>query len=228
MHQLERDGSDNAAVEPTGAAQDERKQDIGRSVKVQAVERREVRRLREKRTRGARVAGRQCIDRGQTGVDGDPDRGGATRIVADRAQSVAERRVDDSSRKEKEHEQCRQAVEIRCASAEIERELSEQRAGDDALQTVGAAGDVIEAIGKLVENERDAECHHEPRQIRAAKDEHTRQQSQERTDGDGHREAHQGIRHQVLCEERGDVGAGPKECGVSERDDAAVAENQIE
>ena len=132
---------------------------------------------------------------------------------------------------EREHDQ---RVGVGGSPGEIEvealqrRERDRERAHDDALQAVGAAGQPVELVGELVEDRGDAERHHQPRQVAAAQDEDARRQAEQRARGDRDDEADDRIGHHVLGEQRRRVRAEAEERGVAERDDAGVAEDEVE
>ena len=73
--------------------------------------------------------------------------------------------MDDAPRQQEQHEQRRQAVGVGGAADEIEVEAAEQRPDDHALQAVGAAGEPVELVGELVQHQRDAERHHQAREV---------------------------------------------------------------
>ncbi len=111
----------------------------------------------------------------------------------------------------------------------VEAEEPEQRLHLDALQAVRAAGEPGVAVGELAQHEGDAERDHDAGEIGAAQDEEAgrepeqhgggtrREQSRERLGDDG-----------VLGEEPRRVGAEAEEGGVPQRDDAGIAQDQIE
>ena len=133
----------------------------------------------------------------------------------------------DVQRERKHH----QRVAVRGAPGEVEIEAAErrhQRAHDDALQPVGTAGDVVELVGQLVEDGGDAERHHQPRQVGAAQDEQAGDGAEHGAGTNGYGEADERIGHGVLGEQRRRVGAEAEERGVAKRDDAGIAEDEVE
>ena len=142
LHQLEQHRPDQPAIEIAGAADDEDQQQVGGALEGEHVERGECGGLRQQRAGDAGIDGGERVDRDQPRVDRDADRGGAQRIALHRAQRQAERRVDDAPREQEENEQHGEAVDVGDVAEDIELEVAEHRRDHDALQAVGAAGDV--------------------------------------------------------------------------------------
>ena len=116
-------------------------------------------------------------------------------------------------------------------AAEVEREGAERRADrphDDALQAVGAAGQPVELVGELVQDQGDAERDHQAGQVGAAQDEKAGQEAEQRRRADRGGHAEPGIGRQQLGAQGRAVRAEAEERGVAERHDAGVAEDQVE
>ncbi len=79
--------------------------------------------------------------------------------------------MDDATRQQEQQEQHGERIEEAGLAEHVELEQPEQRLHLDALQAIGAAGDVGEALGQRFQQQRDAERHHQPRQVDAADDE---------------------------------------------------------
>ncbi len=111
---------------------------------------------------------------------------------------------------------------------DIELEVAEDRLHHDALQAVGPAGD-LEPVRDLAQHQRDAERHHQARQVGAAQHEEARDEAERgrRKSGDEQRQ-HRLLDHPVLRENPRHIGAEAEERRMSERHDAGVAENKIE
>ena len=73
--------------------------------------------------------------------------------------------MHDAPRQQEQHEQHDQRIEEAGLAEHVEGEQAEDRLHLDALQAVGAAGDVGEAFGERLQQQRDAERHHQPRQV---------------------------------------------------------------
>ena len=157
------------------------------------------------------------------------DRRHAHRVLADAAQRQAERRIDQPPRHQEEHEQHDQRVPVGGVAVEIEPEQAEQRPHPHALQAVGAAGEPARAVGGLEQQEPEAERDHDQRQMAEARDDEAHQHSRAgprqcpRSSKPGER-----LAPAALGDEARGVGAEAEERGVAERDDAGVAEDQIE
>ena len=111
----------------------------------------------------------------------------------------------------------------------VETEQAEDRLHGDALQAVGAAGEPAILVGEFAEHEGDAERHHDARQVRAAQHEEARHEADRARDKPrGDQRQHRLIDDLVLGEQRRRIGADAEERGVAERDDAGIAEDEIE
>ena len=157
-----------------------------------------------------------------------PIAGGPQRIAFDRAQRQPERRIDDAARDQEQHEQHDQAVDVGGAAEDIEREVAEHRLHHDALKAVGAAGD-LEPIGDLAQHEGDAERHHQARQVGAAQHQEAGDESEHRRGKPGRKQRQQRLLDDpVLRENSRHIGAEAEERRMTERDDAGVAEDEVE
>src|SRR5246127_5748469 len=229
LHQLEDHGSDQPAVEIAGAADDEHEQEIGGAFEGKYVERGKGGGLRQQRAGNPGVERGEGVDGHQPRVDRNADRGGAQRIALHRPQRQAERGIDDAPRQQKKNEQHDQAVGVGHVAEDIEVEHAENGRHDDALQPIGAAGDARNLVGDLTHDERDAERHHQPREVGAAQNEEARCKSEDGGANARHDEReHRLVDNAVLGQQRGDIGAQTEEGGMAERYDAGVAEDEVE
>ena len=125
-------------------------------------------------------------------------------------------------------EQHGHAVPIGRLAVEIEGEHAEHRLDVHALQAVDAAGEIGQLVGRLVEHHRNAEGHHQSRQVGPAQ----HQEAGEETRCGGHQrgacQAQQRVAPAVLGHQSRGIGAEPEERGMAERDDAGIAEDQVE
>ncbi len=145
-----------------------------------------------------------------------------------RAQRQAERRVHDAARDQEQHEQDDEAVDVGGLAEDIEGEVTEDRLHLDALQAVGAAGD-LHPVRDLAQHQRDAERHHQARQIGAAQHQKAGDEAERRCgDAGGEHREDRLLDDSVLGENARHVGAKAEECRVPERDDARIAEDEIE
>ena len=97
-----------------------------------------------------------------------------------------------------------------------------------ALQAVDAAGVLGELVRGLEQHQRHAHRHHQAREVRAAQHEEARHVARERGDGDRHGEPQQRVAEAVLGEQPRGVRADAEERRVAERDDAGVAQDEVE
>ena len=136
--------------------------------------------------------------------------------------------MHDPARQQHQDEQRRQAVGVGGAAVEIELEAAEQRRHRDALQAVGTTGDVGQRVGELAHHQRDAQRHHQPREIAAAQHEEAGEEAQHGRRRCCEREAGERIAGDVLGQQAGRIGAEAEEGRVPQRDDAGVTQDQIE
>ena len=137
--------------------------------------------------------------------------------------------MHDPPRDQEHHEQHDQAVDEAGLAEHVEAEEPEHWLHDDALQAVEATGDVGEAVGKFAEQQRDAEGHHQPREVRAAHDQERGDEADEhRRQASDQQGQHRFIHIVMQREQAGRIGADTEECGVPERDDAGVTQDQVE
>ena len=83
-------------------------------------------------------------------------------------------------------------------------------------------------VRRLEQHEADAERHHQAREIRAAHDEEARREADERAGRAGDDEAAERLAPAVHGEQPRRVRADAEEGRVTERDDAGVAEDEVE
>ena len=121
LQQLEGDRADQPAIEIAGAADHQHQQQVGGAVEREHVERGQRRRLGREPAGDAGIERRDGVDRDQPAVDRNADRSRPQRIVADRAQRQAERRMHDAPRQQEHHEQHDQAVDEAGLAEQVER-----------------------------------------------------------------------------------------------------------
>ena len=111
----------------------------------------------------------------------------------------------------------------------IETEHPEHRLDGDALQPVGAAGEPTESVRQLAQHERHPERHHQPRQVGAAQHQEAGDETERHRGETGDEQCqHRLVDDFVLGKQRGGVGAEAEKGGMPQRDDAGIAEDQIE
>ena len=112
---------------------------------------------------------------------------------------------------------------------DVEVEHPEDGSHDDALEAVGAAGELRDLVGDLAHDERDAERHHQPREIGAAQDQKAGGEAEHGGAQAGHQERKHRLGHDaVLGQERAGIGAQTEERGMTQRYDPGIAENEVE
>ena len=137
--------------------------------------------------------------------------------------------MHDAPRQQEQQEQHDKAIEEAGLAEHVEREQAQDRLHLDALQPVGAAGDVGEAFRQRLQQQRDAERHHQPGQIDAADHQETGEKADHRGDEAGNDQRNHRLGDDAVQRKQpGAIGADAEECGVAERDDAGIAEDQIE
>ena len=107
-----------------------------------------------------------------------PDRGHADRVLADAAQGKPERRVDQPPRHQEGQKQNDERIGVGGIAVEIEFEHADELPHPHALQAVGAAGQPASAVGRLGEQQAEAERDHDQSEVAEAGDDETREISE--------------------------------------------------
>ena len=111
----------------------------------------------------------------------------------------------------------------------IELEQAKDRRDDDALKPVRAAGNVGNLVGDLAHDQRHPEGHHQPREVGPAQDEEARREAENRgAKPRQDKREHRLVDDAVLGQERGQIGSETEKGGMPKRDDAGIAENEVE
>jgi hypothetical protein len=114
-------------------------------------------------------------------------------------------------------------------AVEVEPEHAEDRVDLHAREPVRPAGEPAGLVGDLQQDRRDREREHEQRQRLGAQDDRAGGQPEQRRHAGGRRELQERLRHAELrAQDSRGIGAEPEERAVAERDDAGVAEDQVE
>ena len=197
-------------------------------MKVEHVERDDLRRLRDQRAGGAGESRGDRIDGDEAARRRNAERAGAQPVFAQSPQRKAERRLHDPPRQRERREQHRQTVERGVALAgEADRKQMEYRR-EFEVQSVGAAGRPGIAIGEFAEHQADAERHHQARQIGAAQHERRGREAEEASHEAGENEPDERIADATARQNRRAIGADSEKRGMAERENAGIAEDQIE
>ncbi len=156
------------------------------------------------------------------------DRRHAHGIFADAAQRQAEARMDQPPRAQEHHEQHGERIAVGGVAVEVEIETAEQRPDVHALQPVAAAGQPARAVGRLLQQQAEAERDHDQRQMPKARDHEARGVAEQSGGGGADDEPGQRLAPDEFREQAGGIGGGAEKGGVAERDDAGIAEDEIE
>ena len=137
--------------------------------------------------------------------------------------------MHDHPRQQEQHEQHCERIEEAGLAEHVEGEHAEDRLDVDPLQAVGAAGDVGEALRQRFHQQCDAERDHQPRQVGAADHKEAGGEAEHRGGQAGHdQRQHRLIDEAVHRQQAGAIGADAEEGGVAQRDNAGIAEDQVE
>ena len=197
-------------------------------MEVEQVERHDLRRLRQQRARCARISRRNRIDRNDASAGVDAKRAGAQAIFPDRGQRQPEGRAREAAGDRKQDEEDGEAVERRIAlPGEADREQSEHRRHRE-IEAIRAAGEPAVAVGEFSQHERDAESHHQPRQVAASQQKWRCDEADEGGDGGAEDQPEHRVGEPLACQNGRGIGAEAKERRVSERDDSGQSENEVE
>ena len=98
----------------------------------------------------------------------------------------------------------------------------------DALQAVHAAGQPAGAVGELRQQQAEAEREHDQGEMPEAADDETRGIADDARRRAGDDEPGQWLAPAIFRQQAGGVGADAEEGGVPQRDDAGIAEDQIQ
>ncbi|OIQ65525.1 hypothetical protein GALL_529160 [mine drainage metagenome] len=137
--------------------------------------------------------------------------------------------MHDPPRQQEQHKQDGKGVEEADLAEHIKSKKAEDRRHLDALQPIGAAGDVGKALGQRLQQQRDPQRHHQAGQV----DTPDHQEAGEEADRHGgetrDHQRRQGLRDDAVQREQpGAIGADAEEGRVAERNDTGIAEDQIE
>src|SRR5688572_19975498 len=221
------DGADQAAVEPAGAAEDQDHQDVRRAAKREGFQRDRGSGVREQRAGDAGHHRGDGVGLAQVRAARRADRRHAHRVLADAAQGEAERGVNDAAGDQEAHEEDRQGIGVGAAAEHVEAK-AEHRGHLESLQAVGAAGEAARAVGGLVQQQAQAHGEHDQREVAEAHDDVAGGVADEACGERSEEQTREGFTPIMFGEETGAVRADTEERGVAERDDARVAEDQVE
>ncbi len=125
-------------------------------------------------------------------------------------------------------EQGSQAIEIGRAAEQVEAEDAEDWIDVDALKAVSAAGDEARFVRGLGQQCRDGERQHQQREALRAEDHQARQESHHGSDECSDQQSRQRLAGDMRGVDAGSVCTHAEERRMTERDDASIAQHQIE
>ena len=224
------DGADERAVEAAVAAEHQDDEHGRRAIEA---ERREVHIGVGLRPQAAGDPGDRRRDRvagDQPPVHRRADGMHAQHVLADAGEALPERRIDQRAHEQEADEQHAEHVEILHARIErIEFEQAEQRRNRQVRQPVEAAGVFLAHVGGFFEQRHGAEREHQQRQAGGAQQDQAGREPDQRGDtGADSKAANRLVPDPVMRQHSDRVGAGAEERGMAERDDAGIAEREIE
>ena len=228
MRNHEDDGADQTAVQPAGAAQHQDDQQFGGTGEAERVKADELRGLRQQRAGHAGDGSADGKDGGQPLADIGANGRHAPPAFPYALQRQAERRIDHAAQHHEEDEQHNQAVDVRRLSVQVELEYAQQFAHHHAGQAVDAAGDERCLVGGLEQHQANAQRYHQPGQVLPAHDQKADQVAGQR----GHRCGNEQPADRLAPAMHGQQACGvcpqAEESGMAQRDNAGVAEDQVE
>ena len=136
--------------------------------------------------------------------------------------------MHDAARQQEQQEQHDQAVIESGLAEHVEGKATEDRLHLDALQPVGAAGDVGKTLRQRLQQQRNPERHHQAGQVGAPDHQKTGEKADRSGDEAGNDQRHHRLGDDaVQGKQPGGIGSHAEECGVAERNNTGVAEDQI-
>ena len=192
----------------------------------------ELRRLRGERACHARIERADGVDGDEPPVHRHADGARAQGIALDRLQRQAEGRFHEGARDDKQHEQHDHRIDERGAAVEIKVPDPEHGRGQHALKTVRAAGQPFRLVDDFIDDERNAQRHHQAREIRAAQHEKTGDESDQRGKAAANEQADDRIAPRrgaraIFGGEARRIGTNPEKGTLSQRDNAGIAEHEV-
>ena len=136
--------------------------------------------------------------------------------------------MHDGPGDEEQYRQHDDRVGIGRAAEQVELEGAEQGHHGHAGQAIRAARQPAELVGDLVQDQRDAQRHHQAGQVGAAHHQHAGHQPEQRAQGRRDDQPQDGIDAEILGQQRRAIGAQSEEGRMAQRDDAGVSEDQVE
>ena len=153
----------------------------------------------------------------------------AAHVLADAGERLTKWRIDDTAHQIEADCQHHQHVDIVCMAVEVVIEHAEQRIEDQARQTVIAAGDIGAQIARLLKHGGKRDGQHQQRQAPVAEDEPANQTADRpRQQPTGDDAADRLTPAEPQGGKRDGIGPDAEKCGMTERYDTGVTQDQIE
>ena len=222
--------ADERAVEAADAAQYQHDQQLARRLEAEHVEAHELVDLREQRAGDPCEAAEIVYTMTRRQYTGAPTACMRSRILPDAGERRAERRIDDSAHNLPAGEEHGEAIEIGCLPKRSNLNRPSSGAIEHARESVGPAGDRRRLVGDLEHDRGDGERQHEQGQGARAQDHCAGGDAEQRRRRSAAAyELHERIGDAELrAQNAGGVRAEAEERAVAERDDAGVAEDEVE
>ena len=153
----------------------------------------------------------------------------ARRVLADAGEHRAVRRIDQPPHQQPAEEERDQAIDESRLAEDVELEEPEDRIGLHAGEAVGAAGEPGRLVRDFEQDRGDGKREHQQRQRFGSENHGAGRDAEQR----GHHRRGDQLQERIgdavfRAEDAGGIGAEAEERAVAERDDAGVAEDQIE
>ena len=136
--------------------------------------------------------------------------------------------MHQAPREQKAHEQNRHRIRRGGARAEVKCKTPEQRAHHHALQAVGPAGEAVETVGQFQQHEGHAHGDHEAREVGSAHDHRAGDEAEQTARCACHDQAGERVGQHPFGKQTCRIGTRTEEGRMAKRDDAGVAQDQIE
>ncbi|MCY1543237.1 hypothetical protein D9M68_790450 [compost metagenome] len=132
------------------------------------------------------------------------------------------------ARQQKTHQQHRDRVSRGHLPVQIELEAAQQRPHDHALQAVGTAGEPVELVGQLEQDQRETQRDHDAGEIGAAHDGERAESAECGGRRGAHHQTHHRVGVDVFGKQRRAVRPEAQEGRMAQGDDAGVAQDQVQ
>ena len=170
----------------------------------------------------------QRVGQRESRIDRNTDGHGAQPVVANGHQRSTQRRLRHAPEQHKEKQQHAQGIVGRGLAGQVKLEAAQDGPHHHSLQTIGAAGQPVELVGQLHENQAQAQRDHQAREVAAAQNRQRGHQAQQRGRRNADRQADQRVGHDVFGKQRRRITAQAEEGRVAQRDNAGVTQDDVQ